>query len=697
MGDEALAQPEQWDQLSRDAQIVSELPRWIVGLRAHAEAEREASGARGVRVARRSAVSIARRMPSSFSSVVKLLSGTLDALAGEASWTEWSDRLVGVLDQWIGPGPDREAVAEVLADLGGLSSAADRARWSEVEEVLEARFEWERMPLDPIEHGGRARRRARRSRRAALPRGGGRRARGGRLSGRLPARSLPARPRARGTVAAARPDGAGRTVGATARTRLAASSRSWTRSRATRPLVPRWGPHDGPPAHDPGPPARGAPRLPRRDQPGHGEAHPLLPPRRPAPGRERLPSLFLVAAASALLGRPAGAADLDGLVVEDDPACGAAGAHPRPLGARPQARAARAARRRCGDRGGLARSSAQSRRAARARWYARFSEYDGFVGELPADLRATLDPLQRVVHDLGQPARHLLALRLPVPAAARAAPRARARAGGAAAARSPGARHALPRGGGALPARAARPGRAAGARTRRRCRSASWPRPTRPSTASSRARRRASPCCGSARSASFRSSRPAVARPRGRRRAERSTPALLRGGLRHARAPQGPREPHSRGPSRASTWATAGSLRVIGKIDRIDERPDGTLLLRDYKTGKAPRDDGGIFRGGKQLQIPFYVLAARAAHPRTRRVTEAFLDYVDGGRQVAFDPARVTGEDFRKFLARDAGRDRRAASSPRSRRSCDFCDFTAACGPRASSSAGASTSWATAT
>ncbi len=42
LGDESLARPEQWDQLSRDAQIVSELPRWIVGLRAHAEAEREA-------------------------------------------------------------------------------------------------------------------------------------------------------------------------------------------------------------------------------------------------------------------------------------------------------------------------------------------------------------------------------------------------------------------------------------------------------------------------------------------------------------------------------------------------------------------------------------------------------------------------------------------------------------------------------
>ena len=90
---------------------------------------------------------------------------------------------------------------------------------------------------------------------------------------------------------------------------------------------------------------------------------------------------------------------------------------------------------------------------------------------------------------------------------------------------------------------------------------------------------------------------------------------------------------------------------MIGKIDRIDRRADGSLLLRDYKTGKAPRDDGGIFRGGKQLQIPFYVLAAQKLIPGAS-VTEAFLDYVDGGRQVAFEPALVTGEGFKRFLGR---------------------------------------------
>ena len=49
---------------------------------------------------------------------------------------------------------DREAVADVLADLAGLSALATRAPWREVERVLEARFEWERLPLDEAIRAG---------------------------------------------------------------------------------------------------------------------------------------------------------------------------------------------------------------------------------------------------------------------------------------------------------------------------------------------------------------------------------------------------------------------------------------------------------------------------------------------------------------------------------------------------------------
>ena len=119
---------------------------------------------------------------------------------------------------------------------------------------------------------------------------------------------------------------------------------------------------------------------------------------------------------------------------------------------------------------------------------------------------------------------------------------------------------------------------------------------------------------------------------------------------------------------------------MAGKIDRIDRREDG-LVLRDYKTGRAPRDDGGVFRGGKQLQIPFYVLAAAKLLPG-ERVVDAFLDYVDGGRQVAFRPDLAQGPEFRDLLRRLVDLVARGVfvQEPTA---CDYCDFTAVCGPKA--------------
>jgi putative RecB family exonuclease len=144
--------------------------------------------------------------------------------------------------------------------------------------------------------------------------------------------------------------------------------------------------------------------------------------------------------------------------------------------------------------------------------------------------------------------------------------------------------------------------------------------------------------------------------------------------------PPGSTEPHSREPIPIEL-PDGRVLKIIGKIDRIDRHPDGSLRLRDYKTGKAPRDDGGFFRGGKQLQIPFYVLAAERLFPG-KPVTEAFLDYVDGGRQVAFRPDIAQGAEFRDLLRRLVDLVSRGVfvQEPTA---CDWCDFTAVCGPKA--------------
>jgi RecB family exonuclease len=156
-----------------------------------------------------------------------------------------------------------------------------------------------------------------------------------------------------------------------------------------------------------------------------------------------------------------------------------------------------------------------------------------------------------------------------------------------------------------------------------------------------------------------------------------AVPAYFEVGFGMAKGPTSG-EPHRREPLTIDLGG-GRTLRVSGQIDRIDKRPDGTLVLRDYKTGKAPRDENGLFRGAKQLQIPFYILAAGQLFPG-HPVVEAFLDYVDGGRQVALDPASVQGDEFPQLLH---GLVEAIADGlfVQEHTACAWCDYTAACGP----------------
>jgi RecB family exonuclease len=121
-------------------------------------------------------------------------------------------------------------------------------------------------------------------------------------------------------------------------------------------------------------------------------------------------------------------------------------------------------------------------------------------------------------------------------------------------------------------------------------------------------------------------------------------------------------------------------LLIEGRIDRIDTLADGSLVLRDYKTGRAPRDDGTVFRPGVQLQIPIYLLAAARILPG-RPVARAFLDYVDGGRQIGIDPGLGTGEGLARLL-RNLVDGLSEGLFPQEPAACDFCDFTQVCGPQ---------------
>jgi RecB family exonuclease len=701
LGPDVPPRPARWDQTSREAGIVSGLSRWILGLRAWGEAEREAGESEKDPDRRE------RRLrhvvdAEALLRVVELLGGTLDSLAGEAPWADWVERLRTVVDQWIGPERDRDAVLDVIADLGGLGSVAAHAPWAEVEQVLEARFEWERLPLEPLE-GGAVHVGALDAmaglpfRMVAIP---------GLVEGGYPGVFRPdpflldsereaLRIEESGRPESGHPEG-GSPPAPKGSARPPRSSSSATRSRKVSSsqlslFSSSQGSGEGPAERR----AKGSAPLPGAGLPG-GSQDRLLEARRlfhralsqaterlilsypradARTGRERLPSLFFAAAASTLAGRPLAGAELERLVVEDDP-------DRLPLedavdaGERDRIRL----RRDEGAATAIAAGSAffrQSRLASQARWSGRLTRYDGLVvGEGDEDLRARLDPL---------------AARYPVSASRLAT---YARCGflyllqnvlRLQPASEPEERRRIdPLERGDLFHRVAE-------RYLRERRD----RGELPVRDTEAARARLTEMAEEALEGLVAGSPPrfTLLWQREKRRfhetvqgwlgreaasAARSTPAHfeLSFGLGKERDEE---EPHDPEPLEIDL-GDGRSLRVSGKIDRIDRRADG-LVLRDYKTGRAPKDDGGVFRGGKQLQIPFYVLAAARLLPG-ESVVDAFLDYVDGGRQVAFRPDVAHGPEFRDLLRRLVDLVARGVfvQEPTA---CDFCDFTAVCGPKA--------------
>ncbi len=672
LGDGEAPQPARWDALSRDARIVSGLDRWIVGLRAHAEEER--SAAANERTAERAALrELGAKDAEALLRVVELLNLTLDTLSGEAAWSEWSEGLRQVVAQWLGEERDREAVLGVIADLAGLDSLSARVPWVEVESVLEARFEWERLPLDPplrgaVHIGALDAIAGLPFRLFAIP---------GLVEGGFPGVFRPDPLLLDAEREALAPAPVVPRPAAKAKRQLSLFDAPAPAAEAPADTAPS-------PLVTTQDQLREARRLFHRAAAQATETLLLSYPRADSrSGREKLPSLFFAAAAQALQGRPLSAAELQALTLEDDPETFAL---PDALD-----RAERDLTRvRLGGRDAALQIAAgsrffrQSHLASEARASRDLTPYDGLVAFSPKDgdlelaqsLRDRLDPMRwahpvsasRLARYASCGFQYFLETVLRLQPALEPEERRKL---------DPLERGTLfhdvaerflreMRDHGLLPVRDSEASRVLVLQLADEALDGLVKgSPPRFTLLWERERRR------------FRETlllwlqREAAA-------AERSTPLYFEVGFGMA-SPGAVGEPHRAEPL-AIDIGDGRTLRVQGKIDRIDKRPDGTLLLRDYKTGKAPRDDGSIFRGGKQLQIPFYILAAAQMFPG-QPVVEAFLDYVDAGRQVAVNPSVVTSDSFRQVLKGlvDAISSGVFVQDPAV---CDWCDFTEVCGPK---------------
>ncbi len=122
-----------------------------------------------------------------------------------------------------------------------------------------------------------------------------------------------------------------------------------------------------------------------------------------------------------------------------------------------------------------------------------------------------------------------------------------------------------------------------------------------------------------------------------------------------------------------------------GSIDRVDEAPDGTFHVWDYKTGalRGIREGVGL-RGGRQVQPVLYALAfeallERAGRPgRVSRSGYFFPGRKGEGQRISSspDPSQAGDVIGRLFDLLAAGMFPHAASE----RDCRYCDFEPICG-----------------
>lgn len=119
---------------------------------------------------------------------------------------------------------------------------------------------------------------------------------------------------------------------------------------------------------------------------------------------------------------------------------------------------------------------------------------------------------------------------------------------------------------------------------------------------------------------------------------------------------------------------------VTGKIDRLDAGTKaGSLVITDYKTGKAPTSKPSLF---EEFQLPLY--AAMVGEARAEAVERVVLHYLKGNVEHEY---RLGDPDIRRAKDRALGlaREIRAAGEflPRVNPLCGWCAFLPDCPARA--------------
>lgn len=119
------------------------------------------------------------------------------------------------------------------------------------------------------------------------------------------------------------------------------------------------------------------------------------------------------------------------------------------------------------------------------------------------------------------------------------------------------------------------------------------------------------------------------------------------------------------------------TLKLGGRIDRIDLKPDGTVEIVDYKTGQSPK--GRDVRNDLQLSV--YAMAAvdRGLYRKLPEQVSVSFYYLEDNSKVTATRSEVELQQAAQDIISTAENMRASAFTPTPGKHCDFCEFRLLC------------------
>ncbi|OGG14925.1 hypothetical protein A2875_03110 [Candidatus Gottesmanbacteria bacterium RIFCSPHIGHO2_01_FULL_46_14] len=118
-------------------------------------------------------------------------------------------------------------------------------------------------------------------------------------------------------------------------------------------------------------------------------------------------------------------------------------------------------------------------------------------------------------------------------------------------------------------------------------------------------------------------------------------------------------------------------LKLGGKIDRVDELPDGTIEIIDYKTGQAPKNRD--VRADSQLTA--YALAAtdEGIYNKSPEHVIVSFYFFEGQEKIFASRTRAQLAEAIQHITKTADEISRSDFKPTPGKHCDFCEFRLIC------------------